>query len=286
MDRLLILGVNSFSGRHFLNYIYKKGFDKKYLIYGIGSKPKYTSHNIFYQKIDVTNYDSLEKFIIENRPNYIVNFIGKFGTDNINELLKFNFDVTKNIINLIIKNKLNVKKVLLIGSAAEYGVPSDKNIKESAKLNPVNFYGLTKKIQTEFAIGVYNIENIPINIARTFNLIGDGISEILLPGKFNKLISNTKNNSYIRMKNLSNIRDYLEVEKAVEMYWTILINGAPGEVYNVCSGKGIKIRDILLKLIKESDKKINIIEDKEFYSINDVKKIVGSNQKIIDLMRS
>ena len=64
----------------------------------------------------------------------------------------------------------------------------------------------------------------------------------------------------------------------------ILIDGIPGEVYNVCSGKGITSRALLKQLIKESNKKLNIIEDKQFHSIKDIHKIIGCNQKIMQLM--
>jgi GDP-4-dehydro-6-deoxy-D-mannose reductase len=68
------------------------------------------------------------------------------------------------------------------------------------------------------------------------------------------------------------------------MYWKILIDGIPGEIYNVCSGVGIKIRDILIQLIDESNKKINIIEDERVHSIKDVKQIIGCNKKIMQLI--
>lgn len=284
MNKLLVIGANSFSGKKFIDYIYKNNFDKKYIVYGVGSKQQYTQHNILYKKIDVTSYEDINNYLLECNPQYIVNFVGKYGTDNISELFKYNFDVTKNIVNSVIENNFFLKKILLIGSAAEYGISDVDYIMESANLNPVNFYGLSKKIQSQFAIDSYNIKKIPINVARTFNLTGEGISENLLPGKFKKIIFKAENNTNIEMKNLSSIRDYIEVEKAVEMYWKILIDGMPGEVYNVCSGKGTTIRDMLIKLINDSGKKINIIETDEIYSNTDVDKIIGSNKKIMQLM--
>ena len=284
MDKLLIFGVNGFSGKHFLNYIFQNKINKKYQIYGVGSKVNCSFKDINYKKIDIDSHQDVENFLIECKPEYIVNFIGKYGTDNINELFSKNFELTKNIIHSVICNELKVKKILLLGSAAEYGIPNNEPVKETDKLDPINFYGLAKKIQCEFALNVYKIQNLPINIARTFNLLGAGVSELLLPGKFQKLISEADNYADIEMSNLSNIRDYIEIEKAVEMYWKILIDGAPGEIYNVCSGVGMSSRDVLKKIINDSGKEINIIENKNLHSKKDIKKIIGCNLKILNLM--
>jgi GDP-4-dehydro-6-deoxy-D-mannose reductase len=47
----------------------------------------------------------------------------------------------------------------------------------------------------------------------------------------------------------------------VRAYWLALDKGAPGEVYNICSGKTIQIKELLNKLLKLSSKKIEVMED-------------------------
>jgi GDP-4-dehydro-6-deoxy-D-mannose reductase len=284
MDKILIFGVNGFSGRYFLNYILQNKLNEKYQIYGLGTQKKCIFKEINYKYIDIKKNNDVKKILIEYKPNYIINFVGKYGTDDIEELFSKNFELTKNIIYSVISNQIKIKKILVIGSAAEYGIPENEFLKETDKLSPINFYGLSKKIQTEFAVNAYKIKNIPINVARTFNLFGDGISELLLPGKLKKLISEVASNANIEMSNLSDIRDYIEIEKAVDMYWKILIDGIPGEIYNVCSGVGMSSRDILRKLINESGKNINFIENKNLHSKIDINKIIGCNIKITNLM--
>lgn len=60
----------------------------------------------------------------------------------------------------------------------------------------------------------------------------------------------------LEVGNLDTVRDFTDGRDAVKALWLILEKGKPGELYNLCSGKGWKMKDVLDLLIHLSGRKI------------------------------
>ena len=284
MKKVLVLGINGFTGKYFQKYIESNKLTKKYLFIGIDKKID-KNCNIKCIKADLLTYNVLENTITKEKPDYIVNFAGILKSDDPLKAIEINANIALRIFDTVVKNKLKVKKILLIGSAAEYGTPKYLPIDEKHELNPLNFYGFSKVIQTEYAKHYHQNFRLNINIARTFNLIGEGMPEVMAIGSFINQINHAKDGDKIHVGNLNTKRDYVKIYDAVDAYWKILLNGNSGEIYNVCSGKSIRIGNILKHLINKSKKQLKIVFDKNKHYKNDVKVIYGNNSKIIKKLK-
>ena len=139
-------------------------------------------------------------------------------------------------------------RVLLVGSAAEYG-PAHGRIAETAPLRPVSAYGLIKVCQT-FLMRAF--DDLDLVMARTFNLTGDGQSTRLLAGRVAAWVAAGKPGR-LRLGALDAVRDYLPVEEAAAAYIRIARYGTRGEVYNVGSGQPVLIRDLVCTLAGDLD---------------------------------
>jgi nucleoside-diphosphate-sugar epimerase len=128
-------------------------------------------------------------------------------------------------------------------------------------------------------------------MARTFNLFGTGMSDRLFVGKIYDQIRKYKQGaiSKIEFGNLTSRRDFIDVADAVKYYELIMNYGASSQIYNVGSGKSIKIGDLIKKIFDEFDLDISIIEVKTKYnSINldiddiyaDIKKLKALESKM------
>ena len=87
-----------------------------------------------------------------------------------------------------------------------------------------------------------------IMMTRSFNHIGPRQRDIFVIPSFVKQLVEIKRSGgkgTMRVGNLDIVRDFLDVRDVVDAYWRILTMGKPGEVYNVCSGQGVKLRDII-----------------------------------------
>jgi len=279
MNKVLILGINGFTGYHFQRYIEKHGLSRKYRFLGV-DKAFNGSCAIKFKKADLLNYRSLSALITDYSPDYIINFAGIFSSKDIDTMLEINACVSKNLFEIILKNSIKVKNVLLIGSAAEYGLNSKPSTKESERLCPMNYYGLSKVIQTEYAQFYNSAFNINVNVARTFNMIGEHISPSLSIGSFVSQINNAANGDSINVGNLNTKRDFLDVEDVIDAYWKIVLKGKPGTIYNVCSGKAYFMKDVLRSMIRRSKKRISVTVRKDHFKKNDIPVSYGDNSKL------
>jgi GDP-4-dehydro-6-deoxy-D-mannose reductase len=80
--------------------------------------------------------------------------------------------------------------------------------------------------------------------------------------------------------NLEAVRDFSDARDVVRAYWALLESGHAGDVYNVCSGKGIRIRDVLEKLIAASGVEVEIRVDPDRLRPADVPVLVGNPARL------
>jgi GDP-4-dehydro-6-deoxy-D-mannose reductase len=101
-----------------------------------------------------------------------------------------------------------------------------------------------------------------IVMARTFNLMGKGLSPQLFIGKLYQQIELYKGGklSHITLGNTSNKRDYISIDEAITHYRLIMDKGKRGEVYNVGTGKSIQISALLKSILKEEKVKLAAVK--------------------------
>jgi GDP-4-dehydro-6-deoxy-D-mannose reductase len=97
------------------------------------------------------------------------------------------------------------------------------------------------------------------------------------------LLKNSKSaDNAIVTGNLSIVRDFVDVRDVVRAYYLLLRNGRKGEIYNICSGKGSVLKDIILKMSELLGLQIKIEVDPKLIRPNENKKVIGSYKKIND----
>lgn len=83
----------------------------------------------------------------------------------------------------------------------------------------------------------------------------------------------------MRVGNLNAVRDFSDVRDVVRAYAFALEKGTPGDVYNIASGKGIKIGDLLDRLVALTNVQIKIEQDPARLRPSDVELLIGSAEK-------
>lgn len=284
MNKILVFGINGFSGKNFLKYFKDVTDCNSYAIFGCDIKEdEEISQQLNVHIGDITNDLFVKDLIAAIKPDYIINLAGTFISSSFDILFKHNVSGSKNILDAVLYCNHPIKKILLIGSAAEYGFPERNPVNETNKALPVSTYGLTKYFQTEVASYYYRVHHLPVIIARTFNIIGKGLSEVLSIGNFLRQIEKAEDGSTIEVGNLNTYRDFLDIEQVIAHYWTLLNHGKPGEIYNVCSGTPTKMEEILKKLIQDSGKKIKYLIREDLLKRMDLSIIYGSPEKLKSL---
>ncbi|MDE2027111.1 MAG: NAD(P)-dependent oxidoreductase [Candidatus Omnitrophica bacterium] len=278
-SKIMIWGINGFTGWHFQRYIQRKRLTDKYAFVGVDQSIRKIM-DIDYVRADLCQDGQCEKLIKRHEPDYVINLAGLLRAEAMEDMIRVNVQVSRTLLDVVLRQHMPVKKILLIGSAAEYGFPPCLPVPEDTPPNPVNPYGLSKVIQSQFAHYYFKNHAVPVVIARTFNVIGRHISPFLSVGSFLNQIRNVKNGGAIHVGNLETRRDFIDIADVVEGYWKLLFRGRNGGTYNLCRGESVLIKDILQGMIERSRKNIKIVVRSENLKQGDVLDIYGDNTKI------
>lgn len=279
--KILIIGSEGFIGKNFIEY-YRNVETIEHLF----MVDVYSIRRNNYFRCNAQNFKRIDKVIRRVNADEIYNFSGSFSNDFETDYLN-NVIVTKNILDSVILNGYHHTKILINGSAAEYGlIKNDESIiNEDYPLNPISIYGLTKVYQTYLVKTYFHKSSLNVYLTRPFNIIGYGISEKLFIGRLiNQMKQNLNFRSKIVLGNISSERDYIDIEDVINAYLKIIAIGSPGEIYNIGSGIAIKISELLQIFLNSFKLKENLVEiDKKLYKKGDIPKIVADISKLKNL---
>jgi GDP-4-dehydro-6-deoxy-D-mannose reductase len=111
------------------------------------------------------------------------------------------------------------------------------------------------------ALQYYISHDLPTLRARPFNHLGPGQSKGFVAPDFGLQIAQIEAGQQapvMHVGTLSAERDFCDVRDVMRAYHLIMEKGAPGEVYNIASGKTWRISDLLNTLLSYSSMDIQI----------------------------
>lgn len=294
MKKILITGISGFVAGHFVNFLAEK--KEEIEIYGISrSKPSWNffdssdiMQNIQFHQADLRDKTSIQPLIREIRPDFILHLAAQ---SSVAESWKFPessiFNNISGFLNVIETIRLFdiPTKILSVGSAEQYGIIADKDlpITEDMCMHPENPYAAARVAQEHLAKIYVNGFGLDICCTRSFNHCGPGQSDKFVVSSIVKQfvqIAHGKQENIIHIGNGTIIRDFLDVSDVIKAYYLILNIGPRGQTYNICSGNGYSINDIIKILSKKFNIDVTIRNESAQLRPIDNPKIVGSNQKI------
>src|SRR3989338_956487 len=254
--KVLITGIAGFAGSHLAEYLYSQ------------NNLSHLKGKINLIECDLLDSKKIEKNVRLTNPDYVFHLAAfsspKDSFKNPKETLKNNIFGQINLLESLAKIKSNAK-ILIVGSADEYGQvdPEYLPINEKTPLSPISPYAVSKVAQDMLGLQFFLHHNLHIVRVRPFNHIGPRQSLSFVVPSFAAQIAalKKKGGGIIKVGNLENSRDFTDVRDMVKAYWLALEKGKYGEVYNIGSGKAVKIADILKMMIGLSKVKIIIKKD-------------------------
>ena len=174
-------------------------------------------------------------------------------------------------------------RVLIIGTAEQYGPHpnNDYPIKETAELRPLTPYAGSKAAQELLALQAGRSTKLQVICTRSFNHSGAGHGvEYLLPALVRRALPLAKGGGTLSMGNGSPVRDYLHVADVVSAYALLLQRGQSGEIYNVCSGHGVAVKELAERVLKRLGISATIVEEPTLVRPSDIPILIGDNAKL------
>ncbi len=280
--RYLITGANGFVGRYFIEYL--KEHEKDAIIYGADISENSLTSYIEYLQIDLNDRFAVYRMLEKIKPDYIVHLaamssVAQSWQDPAKCFLN-NTSVFLNIADGV--RELNIKcRILSVGSSEEYGI-YEEPMKENFVLHPKSPYSIARLSQEYLSKLYVDYFKLDIVMTRSFNHIGPRQNpKFVIPSFVHQLVKISKGKQEdIKVGNIDVIRDFLDVRDVVDAYYKILKNSKTREVYNVCSGNGYKLRDIIDIVSKYLNITPKIIVEKKLLRANEIISVIGDNTKL------
>jgi len=277
--KILITGAAGFVGRYLADYLVGDG----HTVFGTdqSAQPPYSALKDFFQA-SLSDTSALRNIIAETRPEDVFHLAGVLKADLPETYYTVNVLGTVSLFEAI-RATGAMPRVVVTSSSAVYGsAMGARPISEGFCTRPATHYAASKLAQEMVALH-YKVNNIPVMIVRTFNLLGPGLSPDLACSAFARQIAMAeagRGPRKILTGDLRAQRDFVDVRDAARAYGLVAFHGSPGSIYNVCSGGTVSIQDCFNKLLERSRISVEAVRDPARVQENDVPLQVGSAARL------
>ena len=236
-----------------------------------------TGKDLIFYKVDILDKEGLREVFFQHSFDAVIHFAGlkAVGESVEKPLLYYHNNVSGSISLFEVMKEYNVKNIVFSSSATVYGDPHTVPIKEDFPLCPANPYGQTKLEIEQILKDLYASDNSwNIVLLRYFNPVGahssgkigedpNGIPNNLFPfisqvavGKLDELF--VFSDDY-PTDDGTGVRDYIHVVDLAKGHIKALkkiIKKAGLTIYNLGTGRGYSVLEIVHAFENASDKKI------------------------------
>lgn len=246
--KVLITGCFGFVGAYLVRHIVERDPSAITVAVDRHAPPRDFPQVSTTYSIDLMDLGALAEMIERERPDHIVHLASFSSVGESWKLPVHSFTNNTNIfLNLLecVRRHSPGSRILSVGSSEEYGIvdPAALPLTESAPLRPVSPYAVARVAQEHLAEVYVRGFGLDIVGTRSFNHLGAGQSDRFVLSAITKQLAEFAKGKrdHLAVGTTSVTRDFLDVRDVVIAYCDLLERGARGQVYNVCSGRGISI---------------------------------------------
>jgi GDP-4-dehydro-6-deoxy-D-mannose reductase len=291
MDRVLITGITGFAGSHLAELLLAEHPAAKVAGMFRWRSPMENIESIASRvtlyETDLRDYISVQRTLEAARPDCIFHlaaqsFVPASWTGPA-ETLTTNILGQTYLFEAV--RALHLDPVIQIAcSSEEYGLvlPHEVPIRETNPLRPRSPYAVSKVAQDYQGYQYFQSYGMRIVRTRAFNHTGPRRGEVFAMSSFAKQLASIELGlvePVLRVGNLDAVRDFTDVRDVARAYVLAATHGEPGEVYNISSGRGHSIRELLDTLIELSGIEVEVMVDPQRLRPSDVEILIGDSTK-------
>lgn len=283
--RLLVTGISGFVGRHVAAFLAAEHPQVEVVGLTRGSGAGLPCACV---QADLEDLPSLQAALTELRPERVLHLAAQSSPARSWDLpaatLHTNVIGLLNLTTALREARLS-PRVLVVGSGEEYGQSGAAGhaLDEQAELQPLSPYAVSKLAQSFLAVQQHLAHGLDVLRTRTFNHTGPGRGEHFAESSFARQIAEIEAGQrapVLEVGNLDAVRDYSDVRDVVRAYWALFEHGLAGQVYNVCSGVGVRIGTLLERLLALSGARVEVRQDPARLRPADLPALVGNPARL------
>lgn len=274
MNKIVVIGSNSFSGSDFIDLLLE---DEKNQVIGISRSPeksalclpykRYEGENFKFYQMDL-NRDTQQiiELLDSFEPEYIVNFAAQSEVapswEHPEQWFQTNVVALAKLTNAL-KSRDYLKRYVHISSPEVYGT-CEGSITESAPVNPSTPYAASKAAADMFLFTLYKNFNFPLIIIRSTNVYGAHQQLFkIIPLS----IINIKSGKTIELHGGGQaVKSYIHIRDISRGEIAAMEKGRPGEIYHLSPDHGMAVKDVVRNICDKMEvdfgKATKIVEER------------------------
>jgi len=290
--RVLVTGVTGFVGSHLAEYCLEQGC----LVFGTGRRRSpltnvqgvLSNERFKLLEVELEDSRSIYSAIETARPDTVFHLAAQSFVPASFESPYYTMQV--NLLGTLALleslrqwSRDGLPRIQIAGSSEEYGLAREDEcpIVETQALRPLSPYAVSKVACDLLGQQYARAYGMHIVVTRAFNHEGARRGQEFVTSNFAQqaVLLSAGKLSGLKVGNLDAVRDFSHVKDVVRGYWLALEKGEPGEVYNICSGKGTTIRKIIDILSGIVGRELPFSVDRKRLRPSDVPYLVGDSSK-------
>jgi nucleoside-diphosphate-sugar epimerase len=276
--RILVTGGVGYLGRNLTSQLIQNGCNDVHSIDIESTEEK--NPNITFHQVNLLDTSSLSDIIKNINPTLVYHLAANLNRSrdfsNVKQLMDINFTGTVNLLRAL--EDIPYNNFVFTSTSEVYGGKAiNPPFKETDDFIPASPYSLSKYC-AEVALKTFSeLKGKEYTILRVFNFLGSNMPANFFPSQLKEKLNL---NEDFPMTLGEQIRDYLYLSDVIEALVLAGVTDKKNQVYNVCSGHGISIRELAENAKMILDSKSNIQFGAIPYRHNEVWNMVGDNSKI------
>lgn len=283
--KILVTGASGFVGKKLVRALAERQHE---VIAGLHRTDVSFDSPMICCNINMLDTDTVIKALQKFKPEGIIHLAGQ--THVTSSWSNPAHTIQTNVMGVIhllhaVKRAVPEAKVITVGSSEEYGLSGKQGVPltEDSPCSPQNPYAVSKYAAGQIALQIAKREQLRLIHARPFNHFGPGQKTGFVVSDFISQIVEMEQGvvpPVLSVGDISVQRDFLYIDDVIHAYIGLLEQDVPNGIYNVASGKCLRIEELLIYLASQTKVKFEVKRDESKYRPSNVPFIVGCAEKI------
>jgi GDP-4-dehydro-6-deoxy-D-mannose reductase len=236
------------------------------------------------EELELLDADAVQAAVREARPEAVFHLAAlasvPYSWEHPRRTLRENAETTLNVLEAV-RLEAPDAAVVIAGSGEIYGKPERLPVDEGVPLRPRNPYAVSKAACDLLGGQYAEVHGLRVARLRAFNQAGPGQSELYVVGTLARQLAEaelTGGEAVLHLGNLDSARDFTDVRDAARAQ--LAAAEAQPDAYNVCSGRAVKIRQLVELLSAAASVPVRVEVDESRLRADDPVEVRGSAERL------